>query len=147
MTLGLHEALLELEVSAVEGGGQVVGLKDDGVVADVVVEVNYFVVLGEVERVLDQISLVAHELHVGDLYVVNEANDLVKDLILGLAESAQVNRCVDACICGTIDSLGSSLGEHANCEYCSGQGYQACPYTAESKFCHLIYTITQTQKH
>ena len=47
------------------------------------------------ERVLDKISLVALELNVGDFDVINEADDLVEDLILSLTKCAQVNRCMD----------------------------------------------------
>lgn len=50
------------------------------------------------ERVLDQVALVPFELNVWDLDVVNEANDLGEDLVLGLAEGAQVNGGVDACV-------------------------------------------------
>lgn len=40
MALGLHEALLELEVAAVERGSQVVRLENHSIVADIVVEVD-----------------------------------------------------------------------------------------------------------
>jgi len=53
VALGLYKALLEFEVAAVEGGREVVGLEDDGVVGDVVVEVDEFVVVLQVERVFD----------------------------------------------------------------------------------------------
>ena len=43
------------------------------------------------ERVLDKISLIALELDVGDFDIVDEADYLIKYLILGLAECAQVN--------------------------------------------------------
>lgn len=53
VALGLHEALLELEVAAVESGCEVIGLENDSVVADIVVEIDNFVCLGKVEGVLD----------------------------------------------------------------------------------------------
>ena len=59
MAFCLHEALLELEMATVESGGEVVCLENDGVVGDVVVEVDKFIVLLQVERVLDQVALVS----------------------------------------------------------------------------------------
>jgi hypothetical protein len=88
VTLGLHEALLELEVATVERGGEVIGLKNDGVVGHIVVEIHKFVVLLQVERVFDKVAFVAFELDVGDLHVINKLNDLVEDLVFGLAEGA-----------------------------------------------------------
>lgn len=58
MAFSLHEALLELEMATVEGGREIVCLENDGVVGDVVVEVDKFIVLLQVERVLDQVALV-----------------------------------------------------------------------------------------
>lgn len=49
VTLSLNEALLELEVATVEGGCEVIRLEHDGVVADIVVEIDYFVCLGQME--------------------------------------------------------------------------------------------------
>ena len=40
------------------------------------------------ERVLDKISLVTLELHVGDFDIVDEADDLVEDLVFRLTKSA-----------------------------------------------------------
>lgn len=40
------------------------------------------------EGVLDKISLVPLELDIRDLNIVYEANDLIKDLVLGLTEGS-----------------------------------------------------------
>ena len=88
MALCLDKSLLQFEVPTTESGGQVIGLKDHRIVAYIVVEVDYFVVLGQMERVLNQIALVTFKLHIGDLHIINEAYDLIKDLVLGLTESA-----------------------------------------------------------
>ena len=88
MALCLNESLLQFEVSTTESGGQVIGLKDHRIVAYIVVEVDYFVVLGQMERVLNQIALVTFKLHIRDLHIINEAYDLIKDLVLSLTESA-----------------------------------------------------------
>ncbi len=53
VALGLHEALLQLEVATVESSGEIIGLENDGIVANIIVEIDYFVVLGKTERVLD----------------------------------------------------------------------------------------------
>jgi len=98
VALGLHEALLQLEMATVEGSGEVVSLENDGVVGDIVVEIHKFIVLLQVERVLDQVPLVPLQLNVWDLDVVNEANDLSEDFVFGLAERAQVDGGVDACV-------------------------------------------------
>ncbi len=45
VTFGLNEALLELEVATVESGGEVISLKNDGIVGHIVVEIYKFVVL------------------------------------------------------------------------------------------------------
>ena len=43
---------------------------------------------GSKNRVFDEVPLIALELHIRDLYIVYEADDLVKDLILGLTQCA-----------------------------------------------------------
>lgn len=53
VTLGLDKALLEFEVTTMESGCEVIGLENDSVVADIVVEIDNFVGLGQVEGVLD----------------------------------------------------------------------------------------------
>ena len=40
------------------------------------------------ERVIDKISLVTLELYVGDFDIVDEADDLVEDLVFRLTKSA-----------------------------------------------------------
>ena len=45
VAFSLNEALLELEVATVESGGKVISLKNDGIVAHIVVEIYKFVVL------------------------------------------------------------------------------------------------------
>ena len=45
VAFSLYEALLELEVATVESGGEVIGLKNDGIVGHIVVEIYKFVVL------------------------------------------------------------------------------------------------------
>lgn len=45
VAFSLNEALLELEVATVESGGEVIGLKNDGIVGHIVVEIYKFVVL------------------------------------------------------------------------------------------------------
>lgn len=45
VALGLHEALLELEMATVESGGEVVCLENDSVVGHIVVEIHKFIVL------------------------------------------------------------------------------------------------------
>ena len=59
MTFGLNKAFLKFEVSTVEVGGKIVCLKDNSIVGYVVVEIDYFVVLGQMERVFYQITFVA----------------------------------------------------------------------------------------
>ena len=88
VTFGLHEALLKFEVATVEGGREVVCFEHDCVVGDVVVKVDQFVIVLQVERVFNQIPLVALELDVRDFHVVDEGDDLVKNFVLRLTKRA-----------------------------------------------------------
>ena len=96
MAFRLYETFLKFEVAAVESCGEVVGLEDDGIVANIIVEVDKLVIILEMERVLNKISLIALELNIGDFHIIDEADNLIKYLILGLAECAQVNRCMNS---------------------------------------------------
>lgn len=49
VALGLYKALLQLEVAASERSRKVIGLKNDRIVRHIIVEIDYFVVLGQVE--------------------------------------------------------------------------------------------------
>ena len=40
VTFGLHEALLEFEVTAMEGSREVIGLENDGVIGHIIVEID-----------------------------------------------------------------------------------------------------------
>jgi hypothetical protein len=97
MALCLDKALFQLKVSTVESRSQVISFEDYGVVGNIVVEIYKFVIILQVERVLNEISFVTLELYVRNFHVINKTNDLIEDLILSLTESTQVNRCMDSC--------------------------------------------------
>ena len=91
VTLGLHKAFLQLEMATVESCREVVGFENNSIVAHVVVEVDDFVILLQVEGVFNKITLVSFQLDVGDLHIVDEADNLLKDFFLCLTQSTQVN--------------------------------------------------------
>ena len=68
------------------------------------------------EGVLDKISLVPLELDIRDLNIVYEADDLIKDLVLGLTEGSKVERSVDT---GIRSSCASFSPPSHRGKYCS----------------------------
>jgi hypothetical protein len=70
---------------------EIVSLKHYSIICYVVVKVDNFVVLKELEWILNQITLVSFELHVGYFHSVYKANDVIEKLVFSLVEYVQVN--------------------------------------------------------
>lgn len=90
MAFGLDEAFLKLKVATVESGSEVVRLKDYGVVFNIIVEVDDLVGLRELEGILNQVPLVALELNIGDLHIVDKAYYLVKYDLFSKTQCAKI---------------------------------------------------------
>ena len=78
-------------MTTLKGRREVVCLKNYRIVFNVVVKVDHLVCFQKLEAVFNQISFVALQLDVWNLYGVNKAYYIVEKLFLGLVEDVQVD--------------------------------------------------------